>query len=109
MGGKIDVKSIDKRVPFIDGLNIYENITTKEQLQEFFINHPYPRIFKTHFSRDYLPMGDSVTTRPKYINVIRNPKDCAVSFYHHMRGLKFFEFDGSWESFFEMFIEGNGE
>ncbi|KAK3745841.1 hypothetical protein QZH41_014930 [Actinostola sp. cb2023] len=49
-------------------------------------------------------MGDGAT-KPKYIYVIRNPKDVAVSFYHHYQGFKMYEFDHPWDEFFEMFIE----
>jgi hypothetical protein len=41
----------------------------------------------------------------KYIYVARNPKDCAVSLFHHMRAFKGFEFTGEWDEFFELFMK----
>ncbi|KAK8785872.1 hypothetical protein V5799_007764 [Amblyomma americanum] len=44
----------------------------------------------------------------KYIYVTRNPYDCCVSFFHHTRGFPSYRFeDGSFEEFFEMFMNGH--
>ncbi len=40
-----------------------------------------PRAFMSHFSYNLLPCGPAHTTPCKYIYVIRNPKDAAVSGY----------------------------
>ncbi|KAK3737785.1 hypothetical protein QZH41_017259, partial [Actinostola sp. cb2023] len=74
-------------------------------IDDLYLKHPFPRFFKIHLPYDQVPMGHGVTTKPKYINVIRNPKDVAVSWYHHYKGFKFFEFDRPWDEFFEMFID----
>ena len=47
--------------------------------------------------------GLTADSPAKYIYVYRNPKDAAVSYYHHMKAMT-----GSipWDAFFEMFIKG---
>lgn len=43
----------------------------------------------------------------KYIYVIRNPKDCCVSFYHHTKTIPAYKFqDGSFDEYFEIFLDG---
>jgi hypothetical protein len=65
---------------------------------------PEPRLIKTHLTRELTPRS----TAAKYVLVIRNPFDCAVSFYHHTRGFpKHYAFsDGTFAEFFECFVEG---
>lgn len=46
-----------------------------------------PRIFKTHSLPRLLPGAcDAATPTPRVVVVVRNPKDTAVSLYHHIRG-----------------------
>ncbi|KAG0443224.1 hypothetical protein HPB47_015159 [Ixodes persulcatus] len=43
----------------------------------------------------------------KYIYICRNPFDCCVSFFYHTKAMPEYEFqDGTFDEFFEMFIEG---
>ncbi|KXJ09921.1 Sulfotransferase 1 family member D1 [Exaiptasia diaphana] len=106
---KVDARSIHKRVMFVESLKYGDVIVeTKEELNDLYLNHPSPRIFKTHLRYHEVPMGDGKTNKPKYIYLARNPKDTAVSFYHYYRSLKPFEFDRTWDEFFEMFIDGRG-
>jgi hypothetical protein len=45
----------------------------------------------------------------KLVFAIRNPKDVAVSHYHHVRGLiPLYNYHGSWDNFLDLFIKGNG-
>ena len=67
---------------------------------------PRPRAFKTHFSYDLLPCGPAHTTPCKYIYVIRNPKDAAVSGYCHFK--KVYQPDIEWDTFWENFVAGKG-
>ena len=53
-----------------------------------------------------IPGGDPATSVAKFIYVVRNPKDVAVSLYHHARLLKSSDFDGDWDCFFELFMQG---
>ncbi|XP_019854574.1 PREDICTED: sulfotransferase 1C4-like [Amphimedon queenslandica] len=59
-----------------------------------------PRVFKTHLPYHMIPGGDPATSVAKFIYVIRNPKDVAVSLYYHARLLKSNDFDGDWDCFF---------
>ncbi|XP_050024426.1 sulfotransferase ssu-1-like [Dermacentor andersoni] len=63
-----------------------------------------PRPIKTHLSFDVMPWR----AEPRYVCVVRNPKDVCVSLYHHVRGFeKYYHFtDGSFDDFFEAFLEG---
>ena len=65
---------------------------------------PPPRIVKTHLARERTPWSPAA----RYVVVLRNPFDCAVSFYHHTRGfVKHYDFaDGTFGDFFECFIAG---
>jgi hypothetical protein len=91
-------------------------ITESESLGEYFphleevgapvvAKLPQPRMIKTHLSLDMTPYSPAA----KYILVIRNPFDCAVSFYHHTRGFpKHYDFqDGRFDVFVECFIAGD--
>lgn len=96
------------RVPFFERCKFLGKFETKNDLQNFYVNHPSPRIFMTHLQYHELPQGG--TDKPKYIYVMRNPKDAAVSFYHHYKGLEMYEFsDGTWDEFFEMFMDNKGK
>ncbi|CAN7995751.1 unnamed protein product [Ixodes hexagonus] len=67
---------------------------------------PGPGAIKTH-----LPFHKQPYSREaKYFYITRNPYDCCVSDYHHTKILPayFFE-DGTFEEFFDMFVEGKGE
>jgi hypothetical protein len=65
---------------------------------------PEPRLIKTHLPLERTPWHDQA----KYVFVVRNPFDCAVSFYHHTRGfVRHYDFaDGTWDTFFECFLAG---
>ena len=65
-----------------------------------------PRVFKSHASYSVMPSGPPSISPAKYIYVARNPKDVAVSYYHHMRLFKAFEFTGTWDDFFQLFMDG---
>ena len=40
------------------------------------------------------------------IQVIRNPKDTCVSYYHHMVDIKEYEYEGLFDGFFELYMHG---
>lgn len=65
---------------------------------------PVPRLIKTHLPLERTPWHDQA----KYLFVVRNPFDCAVSFYHHTRGfVRHYDFaEGTWDAFFECFLAG---
>ncbi|XP_067136883.1 sulfotransferase ssu-1-like [Centruroides vittatus] len=65
---------------------------------------PGPGVIKTHLPMEKMKMNP----KAKYIFVARNPRDCCVSLYHHTKNLLFYKFeDGTFDEFFELFIEGN--
>jgi len=70
---------------------------------------PSPRAFKSHSPYRMMAGGPPHTTPAKYIYVVRNPKDIAVSMYHHVKGIEMFQYSGTWHHFFQLFISGNVE
>ncbi|XP_003737083.1 sulfotransferase 1 family member D1 [Galendromus occidentalis] len=70
-------------------------------------NMARPGCIKTHLPRNLVPYSDDA----KYIYVVRNPKDCAVSYFHHQKKtFSAYEFeDGSFDEFFELFLKGETE
>ena len=67
---------------------------------------PSPRFFQSHSPYRMVPGGPPHTSPAKYIYIARNPKDVAVSQYHHTRGWTFFQYTGPWDHFYSMFISG---
>lgn len=66
---------------------------------------PSPRMMRTN-----LPIlsRNSCHKNAKYVYMARNPWDCSVSFYHHVKGIAKFRFEnGSFEDFLDCFLEGN--
>nr|CAD7260735.1 unnamed protein product [Timema shepardi] len=73
----------------------YDSITLASKMKS-------PRILKTHLPVQMLPK-EVWTKKPKIIYVSRNPKDAAVSYYHHHRLWN--GYVGSFEEFMEAFLE----
>lgn len=65
---------------------------------------PRPRLIKTHLQRGMTPFSSGA----RYLVIVRNPFDCAVSFFHHTRGFpKHYDFsEGTFADFFECFLAG---
>ncbi|GBL76482.1 Sulfotransferase 1 family member D1 [Araneus ventricosus] len=61
-----------------------------------------PGAIKTHLPYHLTPRSEEA----KYIYVTRNPKDCCVSYYHHMKSIPGHGFNGTFDQFFELFISG---
>ena len=59
-------------------------------------------MFKSHLPYTLMP-GLTADSPAKYIYVYRNPKDTAVSYYHHTQS---FRGQISWETYIEMFMNG---
>ncbi|UYV81140.1 hypothetical protein LAZ67_20000142 [Cordylochernes scorpioides] len=68
-------------------------------------NMPRPGAIKIHFPFNKAPFSSSA----KYIYVARNPKDTCVSFYHHTLNISPYEFDGSFDDFFEIFFNSQND
>ena len=100
-GGESDDKKIDGSVPWLEA-----NALFKLDLASL----PKPRAFKSHFSYELMPCGKPDTTPCKYVYVVRNPKDVAVSFFfHYCRGHVIPGANLEWSLFFRNFIYGNLE
>lgn len=61
-----------------------------------------PRFLRTHFPFGQLPYNKDA----KYIYVARNPYDTCVSFYHHVKNVPHYRFQGgTFEDFVDAFLE----
>lgn len=70
---------------------------------EFTKNVPSPRFIRTHLPFDLLPKQlRTGEKKPKIIYIARNPKDVAISYYHHSR--LFIGYCGSFENFCELLL-----
>lgn len=63
-----------------------------------------PRLLKSHLPAHLLPK-DIWTVKPKLIYVCRNAKDVAISMYHMYHSLKFVQYQGSMEDYFDHFLK----
>ena len=72
-------------------------------------NMPSPRIIKSHMPFEFLP--PNLIDKAKVIYVCRNPKDCCVSYYHHMNDTlsQMYEYNGTFDQFVELFMQGKLE
>jgi len=75
--------------------------------QEMVDNMKSPRAFKTHDPYDWIPKGEGV----KYVYCYRNPKDMAVSYYHHIKMMNLaYGYEGTFDDFMDdIFLPGNNE
>ncbi|XP_042911581.1 sulfotransferase 1E1 [Parasteatoda tepidariorum] len=63
---------------------------------------PRPGPIKTHLPYHMVPWSKN----SKYIYLTRNPKDCCVSYYYHMKNLPWHAYTGTFDDFFEDFLAG---
>ncbi|KAG5667518.1 hypothetical protein PVAND_015497 [Polypedilum vanderplanki] len=88
------------RVPFIERGGIFTSINSDSiKITE---NLKRPRVIKSHLSSFLLPRELFANTKAKIIYIARNPKDAAISFFHHYRHLE--GYDGSKEDFLNAFL-----
>jgi len=67
---------------------------------------PSPRVLNTHMWLDFLP-EQIFQKKSKIIFTTRNPKDTASSYYNHHFNLKdVYGYNGKFNSWFELFMEG---
>lgn len=66
------------------------------------------RFLKTHFPIKLLPQNIK-KVGAKIVYVARNPKDVAVSYYYLHKMHPFIRFDGDFESFAELFMNGTSK
>ncbi|KAL4223289.1 Sulfotransferase [Mactra antiquata] len=76
-----------------------------EQIEEV----PSPRIMNVHLPYRYLPLEGLKEKQTKTILCVRNPKDTAVSYYNHVRGIKMYQYSGQWNDWFPAYVSGELE
>jgi len=96
-------KNIDLtiRSPFLEFNGVVPNIP--HDTIEAANNMTSPRLIKSHLPAWLLPK-QLWTKQPKIIYVFRNPKDAAISYFHHWRGMVGYK--GSKEDFMHSYIDG---
>lgn len=100
--GEDDGKKINEAVPWIEAANNPDpNLDYKVDISAL----QSPRAFKSHFAYDRMPCGLPSSTTCKYIYVARNPKDVAVSYFHHHLGFKYVA-ELCWEDYISWFLSG---
>ena len=101
-------------MPFIEGIiapikSYPYTVTDVENIEKMFSSFPTPRVFKTHLPYDMVPKGHNEATTPRYIYVMRNPKDAFVSRYHHFRNVPYLKEIPTWDEAFGRLMEGKGQ
>lgn len=79
-GGDERFNSIDDVVPWLE---IDRGTLTWQQILAGFEQLPEPRIFKTHCTYEQTPGVDTA----RIILSSRDPRDCCISFYHHVMNM----------------------
>jgi len=92
--GNMDFPHISQVVPWFERV-ISFNVMSGEDIESL----PSPRIFKTHLSHKWIPKGPC-----KYIYIVRNGRDVAVSFFHFYKS--HLAFKGKFSEFFDLFMRG---
>ncbi|XP_046584485.1 sulfotransferase 1C2-like [Haliotis rubra] len=88
-----------------------DTVIEKDQLMLEFIKgevlekFPSPRILNTHCFVEQLPRG-VFEKKCKIIYILRNPKDMAVSLFHHHKKLICYEYKGKWENHLSLLMDG---
>ena len=103
-GGKDNGLTLSEAVPWVE---CFANIPSIGKNYHIDIDKmASPRAFKSHFPYELMPCGLPSTTPGRYIYVVQNPRDVAVSFYHHERGFLIYPIC-EWDDFFERFLKGD--
>lgn len=93
-GGATDFRHISEVTPWWERSLAYGHLSAQD-LDAL----PSPRIFKSHLPFRWLPRG------ARYIYIIRDGRDVAVSYYHLYRS--YLGFRGSFAEFFERYLRGD--
>lgn len=80
-GGDPDFDYIDEVIPWLE---LPHSNSSWQELLEKYRQLETPRIFKTHCTYPQTPHADKV----RIILSSRDPRDCCVSFYHHIMSMK---------------------
>lgn len=90
-------KRLHETVPLLEKEASDGKLTTPNQGSE-------RRCFISHLPHHLMPGVKS--SRARYIVVVRNPKDCAVSYFHFMASRSDLQYQGKWDDFFPLFLHG---
>uniref|UniRef100_A0A2A4KAH9 Sulfotransferase domain-containing protein n=1 Tax=Heliothis virescens TaxID=7102 RepID=A0A2A4KAH9_HELVI len=93
------VDSIEKKEKLLKMLEVMAQPVT-EKLAAM----PSPRFIKTHLPMCFLP--PTIVDTAKMLYIARDPRDIAVSSYHHARLFKVLDFAGEFKDFWNLFING---
>ncbi|XP_063701779.1 luciferin sulfotransferase-like [Culicoides brevitarsis] len=99
----VEAKKVNllQRFPFLELSGVLSQIP--DGSEDVIFNAPRPRHIKSHLNVDLLP--DKIwSSQAKIIYVARNPKDAAISFFHHYRNLV--GYPGTKEDFLDAYMEG---
>ncbi|KAK3588696.1 hypothetical protein CHS0354_028906 [Potamilus streckersoni] len=77
-------------------------------LTEIIDEIPSPRVLNSHLHLCRLPR-EALEKKCKFVFILRDPRDVAVSLYHHCKGISLYEYDGMFENFLPLFLEGKLE
>ncbi|KAK7475946.1 hypothetical protein BaRGS_00032835 [Batillaria attramentaria] len=67
---------------------------------------PSPRVLATHRQFHELPT-DWIIRRRKLVLIVRDAKDVCVSYYNMIRSLKTLDYNGTWDGFLTLFLDGH--
>ena len=102
--GREDGLTIEYAVPWVEAFGEFPGKSFKYQVDVDKMTSP--RAFKSHFPYEMMPCGLPNDTPGKYIYVIRNPRDVAVSYLHHDRAIPFYP-QYEWDEYFDKFMKGD--
>ncbi|WP_372365306.1 sulfotransferase domain-containing protein [Candidatus Uabimicrobium sp. HlEnr_7] len=99
--GKSSQKEIiENSIPFLDVEAANVGLFGLEHLEKISSR----RYFHSHLPLALMP--SILNGKAKYIYIARNPKDCAVSYYHFARQYQRMNFQGTWDEFFTLYMNG---
>mmetsp|Transcript_38396 Transcript_38396/g.123128 ORF Transcript_38396/g.123128 Transcript_38396/m.123128 type:complete len:293 (-) Transcript_38396:191-1069(-) len=108
-GGQPGQQAYGEAVPWLEALCATTEILPEREAPGWTLDRVRraagPRYFKSHARVDHLPGGG----KGKVIALARNPKDTAVSLFHHARSKPEFKFRGDFAAFLDVFLAGQAE
>jgi hypothetical protein len=91
-----------------DGTNLFEFCPGLEETPNnaFLEEYPSPRYMHTHLPHHIIVKSINKEQPCKYIYIVRNPRDVAVSMYNHIVTRTMYQSNISWEEFLKYFMAG---
>lgn len=105
--GEISKEGIESRYPHFEKSQLFQRPGDESQVS--LNSRPSPRLIKSHLPYHVIPISENEANRSKYLYIARNPKDATVSFYNFVRSFgPASYFNGTWEFFANLIVEGKG-